>query len=118
MRAAGRSVRALTRHPPSANLPADVEVVAGDLSAPSTLDACLDGIDDVFLVWVARFSAAGAAIDRIASSARRVVLLSSPPTVAELTGTPAASFRQWAQDHAHDFPRSPLDMVADRPPKL
>jgi uncharacterized protein YbjT (DUF2867 family) len=28
-------------------------------------------------------------------------------TVAELTGTPAASFRQWVQDHASDFPRSP-----------
>jgi len=78
LRAAGRSVRALTRHPQSANLPVDVDVVAGDLSAPSTLDASLDGIDDVFLVWVAPFSAAGAAIDRIASRAKRVVLLSSP----------------------------------------
>ena len=29
-------------------------------------------------------------------------------TVAELTGTPAATFRQWADDHVHDFlPRSP-----------
>ena len=78
LRAAGRAVRALTRDPQSANLPGDVEVVAGDLSAPATLDACLDGIDDVFLVWVAPFAAAGAAIDRIASRAKRVVLLSSP----------------------------------------
>ena len=76
--AAGRAVRALTRNPKSANLPGDVEVVAGDLSAPHTLDTCLDGIDDVFLVWVAPFAAAGAAIDRIASRAKRVVLLSSP----------------------------------------
>ena len=78
LRAAGRAVRALTRNPKSANLPRDVEVVAGDLSAPGTLDACLDGIDDVFLVWVAPFVAASAAIDRIASRAKRVVLLSSP----------------------------------------
>jgi uncharacterized protein YbjT (DUF2867 family) len=78
LRAAGRGVRALTRNPQSANLPGDVEVVAGDLSAPATLDACLDGIDDVFLVWVAPFAAAGAAINRIASRAKRVVLLSSP----------------------------------------
>jgi uncharacterized protein YbjT (DUF2867 family) len=78
LRAAGRAVRALTRTPKSANLPDDVEVVAGDLSAPDTLDACLDGIDDVFLVWVAPFAAAAAAIDRIASRAKRVVLLSSP----------------------------------------
>ena len=78
LRAAGRTVRALTRNPQSANLPGDVEIVAGDLSAPATLDACLDGIDDVFLVWVAPFAAAGATIDRIASRATRVVLLSSP----------------------------------------
>jgi len=78
LRAAGHAVRALTRNPKSANLPGDVEVVAGDLSAPDTLDTCLDGIDDVFLVWVAPFAAAGAAIDLIASRAKRVVLLSSP----------------------------------------
>jgi uncharacterized protein YbjT (DUF2867 family) len=78
LRAAGAAVRALTRNPKSASLPGDVEVVAGDLSAPGTLDACLDGIDDVFLVWVAPLAAAGAAIDRIASRAKRVVLLSSP----------------------------------------
>jgi NADPH:quinone reductase-like Zn-dependent oxidoreductase len=30
LRAAGRAVRALTRNPKSANLPADVEIVAGD----------------------------------------------------------------------------------------
>ena len=78
LRAAGRAVRALTRNPKSANLPGNIEVVGGDLSAPGTLDACFDGIDDVFLVWVAPFAAAGAAIDRIASRAKRVVLLSSP----------------------------------------
>ena len=78
LRAAGRAVRALTRNPQSANLPGDVEVVAGDLGASGTLDESLDGIDDVFLVWVAPFAAAGAAIDRIASRAKRVVLLSSP----------------------------------------
>jgi uncharacterized protein YbjT (DUF2867 family) len=54
LRAAGRTVRALTRNPQSAHLPRDVEVVAGDLSAPDTLNACLEGIDDVFLVWVAQ----------------------------------------------------------------
>jgi len=44
LRAAGRAVRALTRNPKSANLPDDVEVVAGDLSAPDTLHAALDGV--------------------------------------------------------------------------
>jgi uncharacterized protein YbjT (DUF2867 family) len=78
LRAAGQAVRALTRNPQSANLPGDVEVVAGDLSSPETLDAAVDGIDDVFLVWVAPLASAGPAIDRIASRAKRIVLLSSP----------------------------------------
>jgi uncharacterized protein YbjT (DUF2867 family) len=71
-------VRALTRNPQKTNLPGDVEVAAGDLSSPDTLDAALQGIDTVFLVWVAPFSAAGPAIARIAAHAKRIVLLTSP----------------------------------------
>jgi len=71
-------IRALSRSPQSANLPRDVEVVRGDLSAPETLDACLDGVDAVFLVWVAPFAAAAPALERIASQAERLVLLTSP----------------------------------------
>jgi uncharacterized protein YbjT (DUF2867 family) len=78
LRGQGVHVRALTRNPHAANLPADVEAMAGDLSAPETLDAALQGIDVVFLVWVAPFSAAPPAIDRIAANARRIVLLTSP----------------------------------------
>ena len=51
--AAGRPVRALTRNPNTAGLPAAVEVVGGDLSAPETLDRALDDVAAVFLVWVA-----------------------------------------------------------------
>ncbi len=71
-------VRALTRNPGSASFPSDVDVVRGDLSAPDTLDACLDGIDSVFLVWIAPLAAAAPALERIAAHARRVVLLTSP----------------------------------------
>ena len=46
-------VRAKSRNPRAANLPTDVEIVRGDLSAPDTLDACLNGIESVFLVWMA-----------------------------------------------------------------
>jgi uncharacterized protein YbjT (DUF2867 family) len=74
---AGCRVRAMTRNPPSANLPADVEVVRGDLTAPGTLDACLQGVDSVFLVWVAPHAAAGPALERIAAHARQIVLLTS-----------------------------------------
>jgi uncharacterized protein YbjT (DUF2867 family) len=75
---AGRPVRALTRRPETAELPAGVEVVAGDFTAPESLDAALQGVGAVFLVWTAPPATAPAVIDRIASHARRVVLLSSP----------------------------------------
>jgi len=78
LRAAGCRVRAMTRNPAHANMPADVEVVAGDLTAPDTLDAALDDVDAVFLVWVAPLAPAAAAVDRLASRTNRVVLLTSP----------------------------------------
>jgi len=78
LRAAGRPVRALTRHPQAASLPADVEVARGDLSAPETLDAALENVGAVFLVWTAPLASAARAIERIASRAERVVFLSAP----------------------------------------
>jgi uncharacterized protein YbjT (DUF2867 family) len=78
LRNTGCRVRAMTRNPRSADFPADVDVVGGDLTAPDTLDACLDGIDSVFLVWIAPLAAAAPALERIAAHARRVVLLTSP----------------------------------------
>ena len=78
LRSTGCRVRAMTRNPRSASFPADVDVVGGDLTAPDTLDACLDGIDSVFLVWIAPLAAAAPAVERIAAHARRVVLLTSP----------------------------------------
>ena len=78
LRGTGHRIRALSRSPQSANLPDDVERVRGDLSLPETLDQCLEGVDAVFLVWVAPFAAAAAALARIASHAGRIVLLSSP----------------------------------------
>ena len=71
-------VRALTRDPASANLSEGAEVRRGDLTIPETLDACLDGIDVVFLVWTAQPDAVSTAVDRIAKYARRIVFLSSP----------------------------------------
>ncbi|MGH3924997.1 MAG: NAD(P)H-binding protein, partial [Pseudonocardiaceae bacterium] len=74
----GVAVRALTRSPDSAGLPGGVEVVRGDLAAPDTLDAGLDGADAVFLVWpFLTAEAAPAVLDVVAKQACRVVLLSS-----------------------------------------
>ena len=71
-------VRALTRNPGSANLPAEVELMRGDLTVPETLDACFDGVDVVFFVWTADPRAVLTAVDRISKYARRIVFLSSP----------------------------------------
>src|SRR5215211_365706 len=48
--AAGRDVRALTRDPAKADLPAGAEVVAGDLSDPASLAAALKNVSAVFLL--------------------------------------------------------------------
>jgi uncharacterized protein YbjT (DUF2867 family) len=71
-------VRALSRRPATAELPAAVEVVAGDLTAPESIDEALQGAGTVFLLWTAPPATAPAVVERLASHARRVVLLSSP----------------------------------------
>ena len=71
-------VRALARNPHTAGLPSHVDVVPGDLTLPATLDAGLDGVDAVFLVWTAPPAAVAPALERIAKHARRIVFLSAP----------------------------------------
>jgi uncharacterized protein YbjT (DUF2867 family) len=75
---AGLPVRALTRRPAEARLPPAVEVVAGDFTVPESLDAALQGVGAVFLLWTAPPATAPAVVQRVASHAQRVVLLSSP----------------------------------------
>jgi uncharacterized protein YbjT (DUF2867 family) len=76
--AAGVPVRALTHRSAAAALPANVDVVTGDLTVPESLDAGLRGVDTVFLVWTAPPATAPAVVERLATYARRVVFLSSP----------------------------------------
>ena len=71
-------VRAMVRNPDAAQLPRQLEVVQGDLTRPDTLDACLAGIDTVFLVWTAPAAAVEGALERIAKHAQRIVFLSAP----------------------------------------
>jgi uncharacterized protein YbjT (DUF2867 family) len=75
----GADVRALTRDPGAADLPDGAEVVRGDLAEPSGLDAALDGIEAVFLVWptLSADHAAPATLGAIAKHARRIVYLSA-----------------------------------------
>jgi uncharacterized protein YbjT (DUF2867 family) len=76
---AGVPVRALTRRSAAAAaLPANVDVVTGDLTVPESLDAALRGAGAVFLVWTAPPATVPAVVERLATCARRVVFLSSP----------------------------------------
>jgi uncharacterized protein YbjT (DUF2867 family) len=47
----GAPVRAVTRDPRSAGLPADVEAVRADLADPDSLEPHLAAVDSAFLVW-------------------------------------------------------------------
>jgi uncharacterized protein YbjT (DUF2867 family) len=86
---AGVPVRALTRRAPgAAGLPANVEVITGDLTVPASLDAALSDVSAVFLVWTAPPATVPAVVERLAAAARRVVFLSSPHQ------TPHPFFRQ------------------------
>jgi uncharacterized protein YbjT (DUF2867 family) len=78
LRGAGARVRALVRRPDVASLPGGVEVAAGDLTSPASLDPALDGVRAVFLLWTAAPPTAAAVVARLAARARRIVLLSSP----------------------------------------
>jgi uncharacterized protein YbjT (DUF2867 family) len=75
---AGHPVRAMTRSPATAALPAPVETVAGDLADPASLTAALDGVGAVFLIWpFGHPGGAEAAVAAIAERAERIVYLST-----------------------------------------
>jgi uncharacterized protein YbjT (DUF2867 family) len=74
----GVPVRALSRRPEAAGLPQSVEVVAGDLTVPDSIDTALRGAGAVFLLWTAPPATLPAVIDRLAAHGQRLVLLSSP----------------------------------------
>ncbi|MGV4929679.1 NAD(P)H-binding protein [Streptomyces sp. BHT-5-2] len=78
---AGVDVRALTRNPAAAGLPAGAEVVAGDLSEPDTLRKALDGVERMYLFPIPQ------AVREVVGAAeragvRRVVTLSSGAVTA------------------------------------
>ncbi|MFF2810089.1 NAD(P)H-binding protein [Streptomyces sp. NPDC058000] len=76
--AGGVEVRALTRCPETAGLPRGVEVVRGDLSDADGLDAALEGVDAVFLMWPFHGCAPAApVVAALGRHARRVAFLSS-----------------------------------------
>ncbi|MGW4796753.1 SDR family oxidoreductase [Nonomuraea sp. NPDC004297] len=80
---AGVRVRALTRNPATAALPAQVEVVRGDLTRPESMAAALDGIDRLYLFPVEETAREIVALAERAG-VRRVVDLSAASVTAGL----------------------------------
>jgi uncharacterized protein YbjT (DUF2867 family) len=74
---AGRDVRALTRDPAKAGLPAGAEVVAGDLSDPHSLSAALKDVTAVFLLAAVPGFAPAFLQAAKAAGVRRIVFQSS-----------------------------------------
>ncbi|TQL78422.1 NADPH:quinone reductase-like Zn-dependent oxidoreductase [Stackebrandtia endophytica] len=76
------SVTALTRDHAVADLPADVEVVTGDLTKPASVIAAAREADAVFLTWpLLDTGAAEATVAGLAKTVRRIVYLSSADVV-------------------------------------
>lgn len=93
----GAAVRALTRDPARAALPADAETVRADLTGTPDLAPLLAGADALFLNLAAGGEAVTALVDAaVAAGVRRIVLNSS----MAVTDTPADDSNHIARMHA------------------
>lgn len=88
--AAGRPVRALTRDPQKSGLPAEAEVVAGDLSDPVSLRAAMEGVSAVFLLAVVPGFAPAFVAAAKDAGVRRIVFQSSGSVDDEVQEQPHA----------------------------
>src|SRR5215469_5846391 len=84
----GAAVRAVTRDPAVANLPAGVDVVRGDLAEPRSLEPHLKGVASVFLLWpftspTAAAELAARLVEVLARQVRRIVCLSASAAAGE-----------------------------------
>ncbi|MGW0193475.1 NmrA family NAD(P)-binding protein [Nonomuraea sp. NPDC003201] len=106
--AAGQHVRALTRNPAKAGLPESVEVVAGDLARPETLEDAFEGVTGAHLINFAGDDYAplpdGATIVELAVKAgvRRVTVLGGRED-GPLEQALAAADLEWTLLHPVEF---------------
>lgn len=119
---AGEPVRALTRSPATAGLPAGVDVVQGDLARPDTLSAALRGVERLFLLPLAYLrpvrgyavvtDTTGAVHAAQRAGVRRIVVLSSADGFTELERTVEASGLEWTHVRPGEFMLNRVDMWA------
>ncbi|MEV2266190.1 SDR family oxidoreductase [Nonomuraea africana] len=83
----GESVRALTRNPGTASLPAEVEVVRGDLAEPASLASALKGVERMYLFPVDEGAEEVVALAK-AAGVRRIVDLSAASVTVGLHVNP------------------------------
>ena len=104
----GAQVRALSRRPESARLPATVEVVGGDLEKPEFLASALEGIDRMYLLAAGNTQQ----VVHLAKQAgvRRIVVLSSAS--AGFENDPGGEFHRAAERAVED---SGLELTHVRP---
>lgn len=98
----GCVIRALSRK--TADSPASVETVFGDLTEPESLHRASLGMDAVFLVWTAPPETMREAVERLARNVSRIVYLSAPfqtPDPFFQASQPNAMSQQHAQLEAY-----------------
>lgn len=83
---AGQPVRALTRTPATAGLPAGVEVFGGDLEQPETVRDALRSVDRMYLIPAAPHTAPEVVAMAKAAGVRRIVVLSGAAADNEVWG--------------------------------
>ncbi len=107
-------VRALTRNPVKANLPSGTEVIAGDLTQPSTLVGAFDGVTGVHLINFGGNDGAplqtGSELMAMAQAAgvQRVTVLRGGPE-GELEAAVKASSLSWTFIEPVEFMSGALD---------
>jgi uncharacterized protein YbjT (DUF2867 family) len=105
----GLPVRALTRDPARAALPAGVEVAAGDLTAPDSLTQALAGVDRVHLISIggddyAPLHTATKVLARVrAAGVRRVTVLTGTAGELAVADAVAASGLEWTHVRPVEF---------------
>ncbi len=97
--AAGHRVRALTRNPQKANLPADAEVVAGDLADTASLAEAFAGVTAAHLITFAGYSPLANGADIVAAAekagVRKVTVLKGDMSKSPLEEAIEASGLEW-----------------------